>query len=77
MTLNFRDLENWAITPSDEDLALLAITRPLLGVNGDIQELSITIALTLESCGLAVRVFETFPFVERCPCLQHFEIPAP
>lgn len=74
---NFLGGENCSTVPSVEDLTFLAISRLLLRVDRDVEELSITVALALQSCSLAVRVLQTFPFIERCPRLNKLELPAP
>lgn len=47
-TLNFLDGENWPITPSDVDHALMASLRLLLRVDGNVEELSSGITLALK-----------------------------
>ena len=76
VTPNFLDGENWTATPSGEDFASLGLARLLLRVDRDVEELAVAVAPALERCGLAVRVLQGFPFIERCPELLQFHLPA-
>ena len=69
--------ENWSTVPSVEDLAFLAISRLLLGVDRDVEELAITVALALQSCSLAVSILKAVSFIERRPRLHNLELSAP
>jgi len=75
-SINFLDGENWSTIPSVEDLAFIAITRLLLRVDRDVEELAITVALALESRSLAIGILEAVPFIEWRPRLDNLEISA-
>ena len=53
-TVDFLYFENRSSTPSVEDLAWLRPGNLLLRVDWDVEELSVAITLSLESCALAI-----------------------
>ena len=48
LSVNPRYFENWPITPSGEDFALMLVLRLLLRVDGYVKELSISVTLPLQ-----------------------------
>ena len=72
--------ENWSALPSIlKDLAARALNRGLLlrGVDGNVQELAVTVALPLQGCRLAVGVLLHVPSVEGRPALHNLELAPP
>ena len=58
-------------------MTLSAISRLLLGIDGNVEELAVTVALALESSSLTVGVLQTIPFIKRRPRLHNLELTAP
>lgn len=75
-SINFLGGENWSTIPSVEDLAFLAISRLLLRIDRDVEELAVTVTLALQSGSLAVGILEAVSFIERRPRLDNLKISA-
>lgn len=74
MSLDFFDSENRPVASSQEDLALLGSLR-LLGVDGDVEELSADVSLPRKGGARAVLVLLDLPSVERRAMLGQLEFP--
>ena len=74
---NFLGGENWSTVPSVEDIARIAFLRLLLRIDGNVEELAITVTLSLQGCSLAIGILEAVSFIEWCPRLHNLELAAP